>query len=467
MRKQLFAALLLPLAGYSQAGLYNAGVLQINGSTTLSTTSSFTNAATAGLTNNGQLYVSGELSNSQANMPAGAGTLYLNGSAQQLLTGTAPFNAFNLVTANSTGILLQNDLVVSGVHTFTAGRILSSATPNYLVYEAGSDYSGESHTRHVEGWVKKRGSNQFVFPVGNGTSLRPLLISNLSATSEFACRYSGATPNVNSPLSPLVSINPNEHWDLDQLWGGTAEVTLNWDHMRVPFAQYSLSFIRAARFSGGYWTNAGGTATGTVSGTGSITTTAQSSFGKFAIGSTSFPVPLRFVRMEGLALNGANRITWATANEAELLRFELERSQDGLFFQSIATLPARNLPAATYSFNDAGATSPVSYYRVKAIEQAGAPSYSTVIRVGAQTTFQVGLIENPVRGALRLHASGLPGGRYSYQISNSAGQRMRAGTFTYAPGQIVELSPAGGLRPGTYRLLLQLPKPQTLSFIVL
>ncbi len=108
------------------------------------------------------------------------------GSGQQILAALQPFRTFNLITDNTLGLLLNNNLSISGVHTFINGIIGSSVTPNCLiVYEAGSSYTGSADSKHVSGWVKKIGSTGFIFPVGTGLMLRPVELNNISSTSRI------------------------------------------------------------------------------------------------------------------------------------------------------------------------------------------------------------------------------------------------------------------------------------------
>src|SRR6185369_16790292 len=142
--------LLQGYAAQAQSDLQNNGTLYISTSSDiLYINGAFTNAAAGALTNNGSLYVRQNLSNAQASMAIGTGTLYLNGTSAQSIAGAQVFKNFNLVTNNSAGITLNNNLDVSGTRTFTSGVITTSATPNYLVYEAGSSYTGDGNTRHV------------------------------------------------------------------------------------------------------------------------------------------------------------------------------------------------------------------------------------------------------------------------------------------------------------------------------
>ncbi|MBS1565685.1 MAG: hypothetical protein JST39_14950, partial [Bacteroidetes bacterium] len=185
MKKIIFPYLavlaILPGGLQAQSTVQNNGTLYISGaSDILYITGGLTNASGAALTNNGNLYVQQTLTNGQTSMPIGTGTLYLNGTLAQSVAGTQPFRTFNFVSNNSAGITLNNDLSISGTHTFTAGLIASSATPNYLVYEAGSSYTGDGDAQHVTGWVRKNGATAFVFPVGNNSVERVIGLTGLS-----------------------------------------------------------------------------------------------------------------------------------------------------------------------------------------------------------------------------------------------------------------------------------------------
>lgn len=142
----------------AQVDMQNTGILYVSGgSDIVYINGAFTNTNTATLTNNGNLYVSRNLTNGQASMTVGTGTLYLNGTVAQVVGGAQPFKTYNFISDNNAGITLNTNLSVSGVHTFTNGVLTTAITPKYLIYEAGASHSGETDSRHVNGWVKKSG----------------------------------------------------------------------------------------------------------------------------------------------------------------------------------------------------------------------------------------------------------------------------------------------------------------------
>src|SRR5688572_5485912 len=137
MKRIIFYILLVSAGNYATAqdAFTNSGNLRIHSGGTLSGFGAFTNTSSGALVNNGSVYLKANISNSEATMSAGTGTLYINGTSAQALTGSEAFRTYNLVSSNAAGITLNNNLNVSGAHTFTSGIITTSATPNYMVYE--------------------------------------------------------------------------------------------------------------------------------------------------------------------------------------------------------------------------------------------------------------------------------------------------------------------------------------------
>lgn len=427
----------------AQQGVSNTGNLQVHSGGAVSSSLNFTNGNTAVLINNGVVYLQGNLTNDEGSMSAGAGTLYLNGSAAQTVNGSAVMRTSNLVTDNAAGITLNNDLSIGSVHTFTNGLIHSSATPNYLVYESGSSHSGSTDSRHVTGWVRKNGNTGFTFPVGDNTYLRSIAVSNLSAASEFICHYYTPTSNIFNLASPLVQVKSNEYWQLDKISGGTAQVTLNWDHSKVTMDQVFLSDIKAGHYTGGNWTSEGGTATGDVTTTGSVTSNAVSSFSPFTLAYTSFPIPLKLISFTGWRNSGVSYLHWVSENEQDVSHFSVERSFNGTNFTTIGTVAALNRGIRElYNFNDPSSFTGAAYYRLKNIDNDGSYSYSRIIRMTESVTPGSSFVVlNPVQTAITIFNKTAPAGLYDYYLLNAAGQLLQKGVVNMGMngGSIIRL----------------------------
>jgi hypothetical protein len=304
----------------AQVAVTNQGTLYVTGSSDiLYINGSLDNQSTSALTNNGSLYLLGDLSNSESGMTAGTGRLYLQGSSAQTISGTQAFKTYDLTTSNSNGFTLNNDLSVSGSHTFSSG-VLTTSSSNYLIYQSGATYSGDGDSKHVNGWVKKIGTQDFDFPVGNGSIERIAGIRALSTSSDFQCKYSQNTPYTSSVLtsSGLSLVNTNEYWYIDKNSGGTAKVYMTWNILKRALALGTsfLSYVQVAHYTSSNWRSETGTATGSLLTSGSITSGTLSTFSPFSFGSGSavLPVAIRNLNVKCLG-NSEYELSWIATHD--------------------------------------------------------------------------------------------------------------------------------------------------------
>lgn len=452
----LFAAIACEFC-FAQTNLTNTGTLYISSSTdTLYIAGGLTNNSGAALTNNGRLYVSQTLTNNQASMNAGTGTLFLNGSSAQSVSGSAVFKTYNLVTDNTAGITLDNNLSVSGLHTYVNGLIGVSSIPSYLVYEAGSSYAGSGDSRHVTSWVKKYGNTAFTFPVGDATYERPVTVSNLSASSEIDCHYYITTPNTSNLSTPIIIERAAEYWEVNKISGGTGQVTLNWDHSKVPMDNVLLAAILSSQYTSGNWMSTGGTASGNVTTTGSITSDPLSTFGQMALGYTSFPIPLTLISFSGERRSGVSALKWVTENEYDVDRFEVQKSYSGGAFTSIGSVGGRNSSLREeYLFNDIAPLRGIAYYRLKSVDIDGKYSYSKIISLSdADHSLYDIVLQNPAKDAIKIFNKGAVNGSFNYYLYNSSGQLMLKGSVYMPVNGAENIALPASVTSGIYQLQL-------------
>ncbi|MBI5858727.1 MAG: T9SS type A sorting domain-containing protein [Sphingobacteriales bacterium] len=444
-------------AAFAQQAVTNSGNLQIYSGASITGFGNFTNNSSAVLVNNGSLYVKGNITNDQSSMSAGTGTLYLNGSSAQSLGGAQAFKTYNLETNNSSGITLNINLSVSGAHTFTAGLVTTSATPNYLIYESGSSHSGSADSRHVNGWVKKTGSSNFTFPAGDATYLRSIAISSLSASSEFNCRYYTPTTNTNNLSSPIVKVKANEYWQLNQVSGGTAQVTLNWDHSKVAMDNVLLADILASLYTGGLWTDGGGSASGNVTTTGTITSGATGTFGPFTLGYKSFPVPLKLLSFSAVRRSGISYLNWVTDNEYNVDRFEVQRSYDGSNFSVLGNVSARNSGTReSYNYEDPSPLRGIAYYRIRSVDVDGRFSYSRIAAVSEYDDLTGSFVVlNPAHDGITILNRSGKSGVYDYKVYSPAGQLIISGKVNMENNGGAWLPLPASIAAGIYTLDIQ------------
>lgn len=445
---------------FSQVNVKNNGVLYNASSTdTVFIGGAFTNESGAALTNNGVLNVKQDIINNQASMSAGTGTLYLNGTVTQTISGAQVFKAYNLVTDNTSGFIINNNLSVGGVHTFINGILTTSATPNYMVYETGAAYSGDNDSRHINGWVKKYGNSDFIFPVGNAVYERGIALTGLTAVSEFNIRHVAATPpnNINL-LSPLVLVDTNEYWTINKISGGSANVVLTWDDSKFPIPQVTISNLRAAYYNGTKWTSIGGAYTGTVPATGTLTSTATASFNNdFTIGSIAVILPLQLIEFNGQKSGSGNLIKWAVTNEVNINEYELQRSSDGVNFYRINNQPAVNRNNISYySYSDKATLNVRMFYRLMYTDNNGLLKYSNIITVDPENMHNgmFYVIGNPFQDKIAIYVGNNYKGKYNYTLTSNMGQVVQSGAIEITVAGIQTISMQAHIASGTYFLVL-------------
>jgi hypothetical protein len=366
-------------------------------------------------------------------MSIGTGTLNLNGTSLQTINGLQTFKTYNLITNNASGFTVNNNLSVSGVHTFTSGIITTSATPNYLVYESGSSYTGDGDNKHVNGWVKKFGSTDFIFPVGNATIERTIALNSLSASSEFNVQY--ASPQtISAAKAPLLYIDPSEYWNIAEVSGGTALVAMNWNTAKMGFPDWKITDIRVASYNSGgsNWASAGGNSvTGNVLTTGSVISNAVSTFTKFTFGAESFPLPVTLISFTAKYMGNYAAISWTTADEYNVDHFIVERSDDGFNFYSIRQLRARNIPGIqNYMVQDNNPISQVAFYRLRSVDADNKEKLSKTVMISVKNMpAKLLLASNTVEDKIVLLASGNINSVFNYVLVNTAGQLIQSGNL--------------------------------------
>jgi Secretion system C-terminal sorting domain/Beta-propeller repeat len=126
----------------------------------------------------------------------------------------------------------------------------------------------------------------------------------------------------------------------------------------------------------------------------SFTTTG---FSGFFIKTSTTLLPVRWQNING-EINKKNlaTINWKV-QEVDVLKYEVEKSIDGITFETLKTVNSIGNGENEYSINDNVKELNTVYYRVKQIDNAGYFSYSSVIKLQPYTSKQVYVYPNPAK----------------------------------------------------------------------
>lgn len=448
------AILLAFLAGQSlvaQQGIDNRDTFFIsNNQDTLFIGGSLSNSSTAYWVNNGNVYLKKDMINNQENMAIGTGCLYLTGSSRQVLGGSAGFRTYNLFSGNAAGIGLNNGLEVNGLHVFSAG-IIDATTPEHaLQYTETSNWTGASDESHVNGWVKKRGQSDFSFPVGNGSYLRPVTLTQLAAADNFAVRHFETTPFSTNIAAPLMLVDIHEYWNIVAAANTNAIITLNWNNHKIDFPGFLLPQVRVASHSGSLWSNQGGSATGDELSIGQITSTQAASSGMYTFASTSWFLPIHLLDFTGKLVAENAALNWQVSPDAALTYFEVERSEDGRQFKVIGKVNAGT--SASYQYLDPFPPSGKAWYRIHCFDKNGQERYSKQILLSRTLEGDFYVINNPVYQYIYLYSAVGRAGKYEYSLFNAGGQLVQKGGLTVTAGSVSSISIGSTIAEGIYVL---------------
>ncbi len=380
------------------------------------------------------------------------GDVIIDGDKTQVLLGGATFRR---LVMNTTGKLqLQSELTILNSSTFSNGIIESSAS-HLFVYESSASLPSGSNTSHVDGPVRRSGSGNFRFPVGNNGKYAFVEISGTAASNVFTVQYFNTAYVSTTVDATLDHVSECEYWQIDCTGSmSPATLTFSWDNVRSCGVD-NLSDLKIARWNATAWTNLGGIAVGGPA-SGTIALLNIDTFGTFTLASLTAanPLPIELIHFTARPNGKAVDLTWATATEKDNDYFTVERSRDGTRFDPLLRVPgAGNSTETLYYYEvDERPLPGVSYYRLKQTDYDGTFSYSNVVAVRMPVDDKAfAVFPNPADDYFLLETGPDPA-QLRYRLLNSMGQTVpvapavEAGRLRFS---------THGLVPGLYFLEVQ------------
>lgn len=144
---------------------------------------------------------------------------------------------------------------------------------------------------------------------------------------------------------------------------------------------------------------------------------------------TSTALPVKLIRWEASPVANKINLQWTTASEINSDYFIVERSTDGIHFNSLATIHAAGSSQSEigYSYDDANPVSGKSFYRLKMVDIDGHSEYSAIRSILLNTKESLVLLSNPVQNKLEFVTAATGVTSNQWQIINASGQIIRKG----------------------------------------
>lgn len=288
------------------------------------------------------------------------------------------------------------------------GTVRGPSTPGILNFTSTASQSSASDAAHVDGYVRKYGSTQFVFPVGDNGFYGPFAASgdgtlgayyhgdpSTAITSDLGGGNYPVLPNggpfpVTAFEAALQTVSTIEYWDID----GTTPtpLTLTWDAGSnvSTLTAGQLNKLTIAGWNGTEWVAIpsvvdvtsilGGTSDLTA---GSITTTTAivpNTYSVYTFASRVAPLPVTLANFQAIREGSVAFLAWSTTEETNSDRFEIERSENGGNWQLIGTVQSagESKVLLRYQFVDSDPVPGENLYRLRLVDSDGTFAYSRV-----------------------------------------------------------------------------------------
>jgi len=349
----------------------------------------------------------------------------------------------------------------------------------------------------IDGYIKKAGSDAFIFPVGDNGAFRPFSVSSDQAIGA----YYGVNPAVAVTSNPaggdygvlpaggpfntanlgegLAAVSTSEYWDIN----GTSpsRITLSWNEASAVNALVTnrgLSKLTIAGWDGTKWVNLPATVDATslfgqpsTSSSGSLTTILEvvpDTYNVYTLAALrDGALPVVLVSFTAVAREHTSYLEWHTSEEINSNRFEIERSTDAKSWKQIGNVMARGDGKATtaaplqYAFTDGNPLGGSNFYRLKMVDADETFAYSRIVKVDMDAQPDWAVYPNPVAEKL-FFSQNIKQSLAAAQLTDAGGRTVYASREPSGDGIDVSRMP-----PGLYLLKFSFTDGLSKSYKVL
>jgi hypothetical protein len=380
------------------------------------------------------------------------------GSVGQVTSGNFSLNRLEI--DNSSGLTLGGNVTVNTELLLTNGNINPGSTTFLIGLGAIVTPSEGRSTSFVNGKLFKAlgaggaptAANTFTFPIGSGSRWRTGSVSVASGTAAtWDMQYFIGNADTNeaivtnmTTILPIVRLAKGEYWKVSDgsvaSTGRTATVGLSWgiesDVNASSVERQDLQVLQWVGTPTNQWQNRGGTnfSSGNTQSRGTFNATSTISFSEQIVtlgsvdASNALPVTLNYFagRIDG----SVGILEWETASELNNDFFEIQRSVDGVEFETIGKVKGNGTTnfVSAYAFEDRKMNIGQNYYRLRQQDFDGKFTYSdelVLLTYDGSTPLNIFLYPNPtVPDNINLELINSTSGSANLRVFNMTGQSV-------------------------------------------
>lgn len=155
----------------------------------------------------------------------------------------------------------------------------------------------------------------------------------------------------------------------------------------------------------------------------------------------ALPAKLEF--FTGKRINGIVQLTWKTSTEDNVSHFDIQKSTDGIAFQTISKVLAGKY---NYQAFDDMPGETDTWYRLQIVDKDGKTEYSNIIKIGRDSSLESEIIifPNPATGTINFKGIAA---NYTVKIISSTGTLVKQ-------QQVINKINIADIRPGLYYIVI-------------
>ncbi|MEO5890662.1 MAG: T9SS type A sorting domain-containing protein [Ferruginibacter sp.] len=170
-------------------------------------------------------------------------------------------------------------------------------------------------------------------------------------------------------------------------------------------------------------------------------------------------LPVTISSVKAQQQNNNIAVEWKVENELNMVKYDVEKSTDGVVFSQVNTtnVTGTNNANNTYGWLDINTVKGNNFYRIKSYDRSGVIKYSSIVKVSIEKstgTSSFSIYPNPVTGnVINLVVNNQPAGKYQVRLTSINGQSIFAKSIQTNGGNSVEsLNTGTKLAAGIYQL---------------
>ena len=449
----------IPVTGFSQ--LVTNNNVAITNSTQITVKGDVLNNSGTGINNSGgTIDLTGNWTNNSGGNVFGtsAGTVVMNGAAQTI--GGSNSTAFNNLTIQGTGAkTLQVSTSVGGTYANASGSLalnasvldlnsntlyINNSNATGITYTGGSILSETVNNSSKVDWNMQNVQGGHIVPFINNAGVNiPLkyeitdnsnhghVVMSTYATNASNLPYP-VVPNPVTNVTALGDGNPanmvHRFWQVDvQNPGVLSSLTFTFDPAEAPAAAGILT-VQNWNTNTNTWNP--GSAFQSTLGPDSIQLYNNDKYGTYGAARNAAILPVTLVSFYAMLNLGDVDLGWATAAEINNDYFTVQRSVDGINFETVAVVPGAGNSTVMlhYAAQDKDPYTGISYYRLMQTDYDGAASYSQTVIINntSSAVSQVTVYPNPVTAyaLITLNSKIKNSGDIAFQLYDITGKQM-------------------------------------------